>query len=486
MKTIHRYTEGRLEQREGDVVREFPLVLHVNGRELATLIASPHDLRFLVAGFLRNQGFVTSVADFHVLSVCEDFGIASVRIRGELPERLKPVLTSGCGTGITFDLPAETAPPSGQANRRFAPAAIFRLMEELASRAEGYRSHGGMHSAAVGDAFGNLLLFAEDIGRHNTLDRIAGEALLKGIELGGKMLVTSGRVSTEMASKAARLGISLIASRTSPTDLAIKMCGDAGITLVGYVRGGKFNIYAHPDRVSVGEGLPRPGRGGRAPTGAPDVLPGPYATKRVTGVILAGGESRRMGSNKALLPYRGGRFIEAIHRQLSELFDEVILVTNNPEQYAFLPCRKVPDLFPGMGALAGIHSGLAHSAGPAIFAVACDMPYLNADLIRHLAGRADEGGVLIPESPRGLEPLHAVYGKGCLAAIEATLLSGERRIVSFFHRSNVNRMNAEEVARVDPEFGSFRNINTPEEYFTLRGSERDGEAGQEGERASFM
>ena len=192
----------------------------------------------------------------------------------------------------------------------------------------------------------------------------------------------------------------------------------------------------------------------------------------VTGVILAGGESRRMGSNKALLPYRGGRFIEAIHRQLAEIFSEVILVTNSPQQYAFLPCRTVPDLFAGMGVLAGIHSGLYHSSSPAIFAVACDMPYLVEGLVRHLASQADPGGVLIPESPGGLEPLHAVYGKGCLAAIEATLLSGQRRIVSFFDRTTVNRMNREQVARFDPAFVSFININTPVDYFSLRDGER--------------
>jgi FdhD protein len=192
----------------------------------------------------------------------------------------------------------------------------------------------------------------------------------------------------------------------------------------------------------------------------------------VTGVILAGGHSSRMGSNKALLPYRGGRFIEAIHRLLNDIFPEVILVTNNPEQYDFLPCRKVPDLYEGMGVLAGIHSGIYHSSNPAIFAVACDMPYLMENLVRHMASRADAGGVLIPESPNGLEPLHAVYGKGCLAAIEATLLSGQRRIVSFFDRTNVSKMNVEQVACFDPAFVSFMNINTPRDYFALRNGER--------------
>lgn len=180
-----------------------------------------------------------------------------------------------------------------------------------------------------------------------------------------------------------------------------------------------------------------------------------------------------MGSNKALLPYRGGRFIESIHRQLGEIFEEVLLVTNSPEQYAFLPCRKVTDLFPSMGVLAGIHSGLIHSSTECIFAVACDMPYLNSRLIRHLAARGNTGGVLIPESPHGLEPLHAVYGKGCLAAIEVSLLRGERRIVSFFDRCNVNKMTRADVARFDPAFDTFRNINTPADYFMLRDGEKE-------------
>jgi len=192
----------------------------------------------------------------------------------------------------------------------------------------------------------------------------------------------------------------------------------------------------------------------------------------VTGVILAGGKSSRMGSNKALLPYRGGRFIKAIYHRLSGLFVEVLVVTNTPEQYDFLPCRKVPDLYEGMGVLAGIHSGLYHSSNPAIFAVACDMPYLTESLIRYMASRADADGVLLPESPGGLEPLHAVYGKGCLEAIEATLLSGQRRIVSFFDRTNVNKVNIAQVAYFDPEFVSFININTPREYYDLRDRER--------------
>ncbi|KAF0219060.1 MAG: FdhD [Geobacteraceae bacterium] len=253
MTTIYRYDRERLEAVKADMVREFPLVLTVNGKELATLIASPHELRFLVAGFLRMQGFVESADDFLVLSVCNDLSAANVRIRGEVPERLTPTLTSGCGAGVTFNLP-QACRATGEARNRgmgtFAPEEISALMNELARRAELYKRHGGIHSAAAGDGK-SLFLFAEDIGRHNTLDRIAGEALLKNIDLTGKMLVTSGRISIELVAKALRLGLSLIASRTSPTDLAVKMGNEAGITLIGYVRGGRFNVYSHPERLRI-------------------------------------------------------------------------------------------------------------------------------------------------------------------------------------------------------------------------------------------
>src|SRR6266567_2938889 len=231
MEQIFVYKNGTLEQAEGAVPREFPLKLTVNGREIVTLIASPHDLRFLVAGFLRLQGFVESLDDFLLLSVCEDFGIANVRVRKELPERLQPVLTSGCGAGITFTILAlhEGVETHCNASLQVTPANLFAVMDELVRQAKGYRRHGGMHSAAAADS-GAILLHAEDIGRHNTIDRLAGEALFQGVDL-------SGRVSSEMAAKAALLGVALIASRTSPIDMAVKICRSAGIALVGYLRG---------------------------------------------------------------------------------------------------------------------------------------------------------------------------------------------------------------------------------------------------------
>lgn len=444
---VFKLDKGVLRSQERRIVQEFPLRLTVNGRELATLIASPHQLNFLLAGFFRLQGFIDSLEDIQSMGICEDFGAAQVRLRTEIPERLAPTLTSGCGTGIAFNLPRQLEDASPSPAEAVTPSAIFSLMRELAQRAENYAAHGGIHSAAVGDGR-RLLLYAEDLGRHNTLDRIAGEALFRGIDLRGRILVTSGRVSTEMVAKAARLGIALIASRTSPTDQAVRLSEEAGITLLGYVRGDSFEIYTHPQRLLLEVQAPK--------------------IKGITGVILAGGESRRMGCDKSLLPIDGARFIDHIYRRLEALFEEVIIVTNSPGLYQDIPCRKVPDIYYAKGSLAGIHSGLCHAANERVFVVACDMPLLSGELIRYICQQGEIGDVVIPRTGGELEPLHALYAKRCIPAIEEVLDAGQRRIVRFFDRVQVHAVEYDDVVRLDPQGVSFRNINTPQEYFSLR------------------
>jgi len=441
MNTVFTYAKGVLQEDVSEVVAEFPLALTVNGREVATLVASPHQLNYLVAGFLRLQGFVSRVEDFEALSVCNDYGAANVRIKGELPERLKPVLTSGCGTGITFTAPR---PFLVSAAGRYSPAQVFALMEELGRQADRYRTHGGIHSAAVGDGE-RMVLYAEDLGRHNTLDRIAGEALLKGIELQGLMLVTSGRISTEMAAKAAQLGICLLASRTSPTDMAVKLCADSGITLIGYLRANRFQVYAHPDRL---------------------LLPLPQI-EGVSGVILAGGRSTRMGRNKALLPYKGKPLIEAIYRLMAELFKDVVVVTNTPEDYDFLPCPKTADIHVGKGSLAGVHAGLSWAATKWIFVVGCDMPYIEPPLVRYLAGRLGSEAALVPQSEAGLEPLHAFYSREALPLLDAALRAENVRIIDVLAQLPAKVIPAAEIAAVAPGSRSFMNLNTPEDYSLL-------------------
>ncbi len=230
------------------LVAEYPLRLVVNDQELTTLIASPHQLNYLVIGFLHLQGLIDTKEDLLLMGICQNEGEAQVRIRGTLPSKLRQVLTSGCGGGISFNLPSATRISFPPVNYSFNQ--LQQAMAQLNKLAEAYTSHGGIHSAGVSDGE-QILLHAEDLGRHNTLDRIAGEALDRGIDLRGRLLVTSGRISSEMAGKASQLGIALLASRTSPTDMAVKLCQQAGITLVGYLRGGRCEVYCHAERLQT-------------------------------------------------------------------------------------------------------------------------------------------------------------------------------------------------------------------------------------------
>lgn len=434
------------------IVSEFPIQLLVNGREIATLIGSPYNLRFLIAGFLRLQGFVTSLDDFEMFSVCEEFGIANIRLKKELPQKLKPVLTSGCGTGVTFSLPttenlSSMTHTSNNEIHFYQPQELFAQMDELAKRADNYKNHGGIHSAAIGRN-GKIILYAEDLGRHNTFDRIAGEALFKGIPLENSVLLTSGRVSTEMVAKAALMGVRLIASRTSPTDMAVKLCEQAGICLIGYMRGGTFSVYAHPEMIDY--------------TTEADKIDG------VTGVILAGGTSTRMGTNKALLKVDGVCLIEGIYRKLKILFKEVLIVTNTPGIYDFLPCKKVPDLYPGIGSIAGLHSGLFNSSSNCVFITACDMPNIDIELIRQLYKNHGNQNATIPFSQGGQEPLHAFYSRNCLPIFTTAIENGERKILECIEKIDAKLISWETIQTFQGAEKSFLNVNTPDEFSKIK------------------
>ncbi len=249
MTEIITIDHGRWQAGQRQLVAEYPLKLVVNDRELTTLIASPHQLNYLVTGFLRLQGLIQKKSDLLLMGICQKEGEAQVRIKGELPTQLRQVLTSGCGGGISFNLPQAT--PIAATTVRYTFSQLQQAMAQLTQLAEAYSTHGGIHSAGVSDGE-QILLYAEDLGRHNTLDRIAGEALDKGIDLRGRLLVTSGRISSEMAGKSSQLGIALLASRTSPTDMAVQLCAQAGMTMVGYLRGGRCEVYCHAGRLESG------------------------------------------------------------------------------------------------------------------------------------------------------------------------------------------------------------------------------------------
>lgn len=187
----------------------------------------------------------------------------------------------------------------------------------------------------------------------------------------------------------------------------------------------------------------------------------------LTIVIQAGGESRRMGQNKALMPFLGSPLIERVVRRAAPAADELIINANKPELFTFLGFPVVTDLVPGIGALGGLYTAIYTAAGPLVCVLACDMPFVRVELIRaqvELLLR-ENVDVVIPNSGEGLEPLHAVYRREtCLPAIQKAVETGQRRLISWFPDVKVREMSADEAARFDPDLLSFTNINTPEEF----------------------
>jgi FdhD protein len=174
-----------------------------------------------------------------------------------------------------------------------------------------------------------------------------------------------------------------------------------------------------------------------------------------------------MGRNKALLPYHGEPIIASIYRTMAELFEDIVVVTNSPADYDFLPCPTIADIHVGKGAMAGVHAGLSLAGGKRIFVVGCDMPFINPQLVRFLAGRLGGEAALVPESAAGLEPLHAFYSPAALPLLDAALCSGNVRLIDLLSRLNATVVPAAEIAAIAPDWRSFVNLNTPEEYSSL-------------------
>ena len=183
------------------------------------------------------------------------------------------------------------------------------------------------------------------------------------------------------------------------------------------------------------------------------------------GVILAGGESRRMGRTKALLPVGGTTLIEAVIARLREACPEILIVTNTPELYRHLGVRMVPDALPGRQSLVGIYTGILHTGGPA-FVCACDMPFLHPPLIRYLGSLTGGVDAVIPRHGGEYEPLHAVYTPACLDAIRRCAQRRGRN-TGFLSDVRVRVVEVEEIRRFDPDLRSFVNVNTPEDYARL-------------------
>jgi len=184
----------------------------------------------------------------------------------------------------------------------------------------------------------------------------------------------------------------------------------------------------------------------------------------MTGIVLAGGENRRMGTDKSFLKVAGVPLIERVLRSMKAVFPDIIIVTNAPERYASYGVKTVSDVLDARGPLTGIYSGLLQSPDEYNFVVACDMPFLNSRLLSYMAGLAAGYDIVVPSIGGQIEPLHAVYRRGLITVIENELKHDRKRIRDIFGRATVRYVTEEEIDRFDPARKSFKNLNTPQEY----------------------
>lgn len=181
--------------------------------------------------------------------------------------------------------------------------------------------------------------------------------------------------------------------------------------------------------------------------------------------ILAGGQSKRMGRDKAFLDVGGKRVIERVVDCVQPLTDDLFIGTNSPEKYSEFGLRAVTDVYPNKAALGGLFSAIQAAKHQHVLVVACDMPFLNGDLLRYLISLSNSADVIAPMiDPHQPETLHAVYSKACLLPIESRLLQNQLRIIGFFEEVSVRFVERSEIEKIDPQLYSFINMNTPQEW----------------------
>lgn len=240
--------DNRTEE-EDVVASEYPFTIYINDKEIITLLCSPNSLKELTIGFLYSEGFISSLTDVDRLLIEDEKGIAYVYVNNINPFneefRGKRTITSGCGKGTVFYNVVDSFRSKKIEKPLVAPAdRIKALMREFDKSSKLFLETGGVHSCALCSLDG-IIIFKEDIGRHNALDKVFGKAFLEGIDTSDKIILTSGRISSEILIKAAKRQIPIIVSRSAPTSLAIEIAQKLKITLIGFVRGEKMNIYAN-------------------------------------------------------------------------------------------------------------------------------------------------------------------------------------------------------------------------------------------------
>jgi FdhD protein len=252
-KPIHykKYEFKKWESLDAETIVETPVSLTVNGQVWLTFMCTPVHLEAMAVGFLYNEGIIETMGEVEDVRVCEHGDNVDVWLNRSVEQPTSWRRTSGCTGGVTaVDALARVDISFDGDQPQIPPEAIGHLLEEFFETQILYRETGGVHSSALCDGK-KIVIAAEDIGRHNTLDKISGLCLMHSISPETRILITTGRISSEMLQKAARMNAPILISRTSPSSLSIEMAERYGITLIGYARTHRFNVYTNEQRVNL-------------------------------------------------------------------------------------------------------------------------------------------------------------------------------------------------------------------------------------------
>ncbi len=252
-RVVWKYAGDTLLEQTDEIAVEYPLTIMLNSEEFATMVCTPTDLAELTIGFLASEGIIRTVEEIESLSISEQRGFAHVVLKTKITSvkelHSKRFIGSCCGKSRQFYLQndvrtAKTVPTKTQ----ISVNQCMELIRQLQEHSTHFQLTGGVHNAALCTREG-IMLCRTDIGRHNALDKIYGYCLQNNVPLADKVIAFSGRISSEVLLKVAKIGVGIVLSKSAPTDLALQLADDLNITAVGFVRGGRLNIYTHPERI---------------------------------------------------------------------------------------------------------------------------------------------------------------------------------------------------------------------------------------------
>lgn len=242
--------DGSQTQKDGEVIEEALISIYVNGIELATIMATPQEGDLLALGFMKNEGLIEELSEIEILHISQAGCCVDLWLNRSFEKPKRTIITSGCGGGVTFTDPEVGVEPL-HSEITLDSELIRGAFRKLQPPNSLYARSRGVHAAGLLDPQSEeLVVIVEDVGRHNTIDKLTGCCLQHGIETRDRVLLVTGRISSEMMRKTAMMGCPVVASRTSPTSLSVKMAQAWDITLVGYVRSGGMRVYNCPERIN--------------------------------------------------------------------------------------------------------------------------------------------------------------------------------------------------------------------------------------------